>query len=279
MLPNPIFWNVHMYGVMVAVGILAAFCVLFYCCKKKGIETRFVDFIFYNAILSIALGFGAAALFQATYDYIENPAAGFNLGGGITFIGGFIGGALAFLAVYFIFRKKYTSRLLDVLSIIPACILIGHAFGRIGCFFAGCCHGKTTDSIFGVKFPNIPGKVLPTQLYEAAFLFILFGITLYLVMKKNFRHNLSVYFICYGIFRFLIEFLRGDNRGSLVGGISPSQFWSILMIVIGVALFFFLHFVFPIKKESESAETNCAESVSAETSGERDEENTADAEK
>lgn len=253
MLPDPIFWKIHMYGVMVAVGILAAFLTLFYCCKKKGIDPKFVDFIFYNSILSVILGFGAAALFQATYDYIENPAAGFKLGNGITFIGGLIGGSAVFLIMYFIFRKKYASRLLDVLSILPVCIVIGHAFGRIGCFFAGCCYGKATDCFLGVKFPHLAERVHPTQLYEAAFLFVLFAITFLLVMKWNFRHNLSVYLICYGIFRFLIEFVRADDRGSLVGGISPSQFWSLLMIVIGVGLFFALHFLFPVKKAEDEA--------------------------
>ena len=61
-------FEVYMYGVMVAVGILAAFLTLFYCCKKKNIQEKFVDFLFYNSIASIVLGFGSAALFQATYD-------------------------------------------------------------------------------------------------------------------------------------------------------------------------------------------------------------------
>ena len=120
MLPDPIFWKVHMYGVMVAVGILAAVLMLFYGCKKKGIEEKFVDFLFYNSIGSIVLGFGSAALFQAIYDYIKTGI--FDLTAGLTFIGGLIGGAVTFLASYFIFRKRYTSKLLDVLSILPVCI-------------------------------------------------------------------------------------------------------------------------------------------------------------
>ena len=47
MLPDPIFLNIHMYGVMIAVGILCAFLVLFYLTKKKGVDVRFTDFIFY----------------------------------------------------------------------------------------------------------------------------------------------------------------------------------------------------------------------------------------
>ena len=80
--------------------------------------------------------------------------------------------------------------------------------------------------------------VHPTQLYEAAFLFILFGVCLYLYMKKNFQHNLSLYLVCYGIFRFLIEYLRGDDRGAFIAGLSPSQAQSLLMIAIGVGFYF-----------------------------------------
>ena len=64
---------------------------------------------------------------------------------------------------------------------------------------------------------------------------------------------MSVYVISYGIFRFCIEFLRGDHRGELVTGISPSQFWSILMVVIGVALIFFIKYIQP-KRDAEKAE-------------------------
>ena len=106
MLPNPIFFNIHMYGIMIAVGILFAFAVLAYLSKKKNIDKHFADFLFYDGIVSIAVGFVSAALFQAIYNYIKNPNAGFRFGDGITFIGGFIGGAACFLCVFFLFCKK-----------------------------------------------------------------------------------------------------------------------------------------------------------------------------
>lgn len=253
MLPNPLFLNVHMYGIMIAIGLLCCFGVLTYFCKRKGIEEKFSDFLFYNSLVAIILGFGSGVLFQAVYAYIENPEAGFNLSAGMTFIGGLIGGVISFLIGYFIFRKRYTNRLYQVISVIPCSILIAHAFGRIGCFFAGCCYGKETDSFLGVKFPNLPNPVHPTQLYEAAFLFIMFGICIYLLLKKDFKHNMSLYLISYGIFRFLIEYLRGDDRGQLVGFISPSQFWSILMVIIGIALIFVMRYIEKKEAGNETA--------------------------
>lgn len=249
MLPDPIFWNVHWYGVMIAIGLLACFAVIFLVFKKKKISEKFTDFVFYNGVVSIVVGFGSAALFQSFYDYIENPSNGFKIGTSITFIGGLIGGAVCFLLVYLVFRKKFENKLVDVLSIIPCAILIAHGFGRVGCFCAGCCYGKRTDSIWGMKFPKLPYNVYPTQLYEAIFLFLLFGICLFLLLKFDFKHNLSVYLIGYGVFRFLIEYLRGDHRGSLVQSLSPSQFWSILMVVVGVGLIFLMNWLVKKRKE------------------------------
>lgn len=261
MLPNPIIEfplgttsiAIHMYGVMIAIGIIfALFPVLYGYSKKLKIDPKLTDFVYYNAIISIALGFGSAALFQATYDYIENPAAGFNLGSGITFLGGLIGGVATFMIIYAIFRKKLNIRLIDILSVIPCSILIGHAFGRIGCFFAGCCYGKPTNSFLGVLFPGHVVKVHPTQLYEAAFLLILFAICSFLILKFRFKHNMSVYLIAYGIFRFSLEFLRDDDRGQLVAGVSPSQFWSLLMVAMGIGLVFLVNY-FSKKREAELA--------------------------
>ena len=233
-----------MYGLMIAIGMLACFGVLYFYGKKKNIESKFIDFIFFNAVIAIALGWGSATLFQATYNYIAHPENGFNLGTGFTFIGGLIGGVISFLVGYFLFRKRYKNKLIDIVSMAPCCILVAHGFGRIGCFCAGCCYGKPTDSFLGVQFPHLPEPVHPTQLYEAGFLFLLFAILFLLLMKKNFRHNLSVYLIAYGIFRFCIEYLRADSRGELLPGISPSQFWSILMVVAGVGVYFMLNYFY-----------------------------------
>ena len=137
----------NLYGIMIAVGILCAMGVLFYYGRKVGLTEKFIDFIFYNSIAAIVLGFGSAALFQAFYNYLDEPEISYVehlKNGGMTFIGGLIGGTVIFLAVYFILRKKLDGRLVDALSMIPCAILIAHAFGRIGCFFAGCCYGQPT---------------------------------------------------------------------------------------------------------------------------------------
>ncbi len=253
-----LFLGVNLYGIMVALGILACFGVLFLYSKIKGLDSSFTDFIFYNGIFSIIVGFFSAALFQGFYNYLENPEDGFSLTS-ITFIGGLIGGASCFLIVYFLFRKRTNGKLVDVLALAPCCILIAHAFGRLGCLFAGCCHGKylgqeqVSGGIFMDPIDGIKGYYVPIQLYEAIFLFVVFGICTYLFLKKDFKHNLSIYLVSYGIFRFIIEYFRADERGQFIGNLSPSQFWSIVMVVIGVALFFFLNYVYKKREEKLSS--------------------------
>ena len=249
------FENINLYGICIGVGLLACFGVLYWFSKIRKVDSRFVDFVFYDGVASIAIGFFFAALFQAFYNYLDNPEKGFRFGSGITFIGGLIGGVACFLIVYAILRKRFKTKLFQVLSMPPCAILIAHAFGRVGCFFAGCCYGKETDSFLGVQFPDLPHPVHATQLYEAAFLFILFAICFYLLMKKDFKHNMSVYLICYGIFRFCIEFLRDDSRGALVGGISPSQFWSIIMVVAGVGLIFLVEWLYKKSPQEKIQQT------------------------
>lgn len=248
MYPYPIIeigkLSVHLYGVCIAVGILLCILVLRYYGKRLKVDQKFLDFVELNAYVAIALGFFFAAVFQGLYNYIEDPSSGFSLNGGITFLGGLIGGAATFLTVYFIMRKKYVNNFMDVISIIPCCILLAHGFGRIGCFFAGCCYGIETDSWLGIRFPGMINKVYPTQLFEALFLFIMFGVTSYLALKKNFKHNFSVYLISYGVFRFLLEYIRGDDRGAFFGIFSPSQFWSIILVLIGIGLIFFVNYYY-----------------------------------
>lgn len=245
-----------LYGIMIALGLLACFFVLFKYGKILHYNPDFVDFIFYDGIASIIVGFAFAALFQAFYNFIETGVFEF---GGITFLGGLIGGAACFLILYFIFRKKYNTRLCEVITYIPCGILVAHGFGRIGCLFAGCCHGTYLGASYvvgGIKMKGDFGwgYYVPTQLYEALFLFAMFAVISYLVIKRNFKHGLSLYLLSYGIFRFLIEFLRADHRGEFVSGISPSQFWSLIMIPLAVGVYF-LHNYF-LKKRAAELEKN-----------------------
>lgn len=67
--------------------------------------------------------------------------------------------------------------------------------------------------------------------------------------EKDFKHNLSLYLISYGIFRYFLEYLRGDNHGELIALITPSQFWSLLMILLGIILIFIIKNLYQRKEK------------------------------
>ena len=134
--------------------------------------------------------------------------------------------------------------LADALPFIPIGIAIAHAFGRLGCNFAGCCYGAATDGSWGLACAAYDSTLrVPTQLFEMCFLLILAGVMAWLYFRYKFDYNFGVYAIAYGVWRFILEFFRDDDRGALILGLQPSQFWSILMVLAGVGYFFLQYYV------------------------------------
>lgn len=235
MLPN--IWIIDTYSLMIFIGVIICFFLYITYAKKNNIKRKFSYDILLLACISIMLGLGSAMLFQFIFDQIKGNST--NPLFSMTFFGGLVGGVITFIIGYKLYIKKHypdSNFLNDVVIVAPACITVAHGFGRIGCFFAGCCYGKATDSIWGVKFPHLSHNVYPTQLYEAIFLIILASILFLLAYKYKNKFTFPIYLTSYGIFRFLIEFIRGDDRGSLFLSISPSQGFSILCIIIAIIL-------------------------------------------
>ena len=266
MLPYPILElgdiKVYMYGLMIAIGILCCFFVLFEYCKRLGISNEYVDFAFYTGLVAIIIGFIGSAAWQGLFNYIDDVKNGvsnpkFSLQGGITAIGGLGTGALVYVIGCLAFKKKFPFSLTKTVTVAPCCMIVAHAFGRLGCLFAGCCHGELLSSVhseyvFGgiwMHGNNGWGYYVPTQLYESLFLFTLFGVLTYLVLAKNFKYSLAVYVGSYGIWRFIIEFFRADYRGSFVGALSPSQTQSLLLIALAIPAFFVMRYF--VKKHEE----------------------------
>lgn len=253
MLPNPILsfslfghqFSIYLYGIMIAVGILVCLAVFYFYTKKKKMPEKVQDFIFICAIIAIALGFLIAKLYQAIYNWIDTGIFDFYRAG-ITAMGGFIGGAAVFILCYFIgglfiFQGKdknlHIREFSKILNCAPCCITIAHAFGRIGCLMAGCCHGKYygNDQVFGTVWMKGTtkgwGYYIPTQLHEAIFLFALFGLLTYLYFNRS-NINMPIYLTSYAIWRFIIEIFRDDYRGAVILGLAPSQWQSVIFIVV-----------------------------------------------
>ena len=248
--------SIYLYGLFIAVGILACLIVYFVYTKKRGMSQKVQDFGFVCAIAAIALGFLIAKLYQAFYNYLENPDKGFDFyNAGITAMGGFIGGAATFIAIYFgigslIFKGKdkgiHIKQFGTLLNVAALCIIIAHAFGRLGCLMAGCCHGAYLGKEYVVgglymRAGGVWGYYVPTQLYEALFLFALFAVLSLLYFKKC-NILMNIYLIAYGVWRIIIEIFRTDARGAIILGLAPSQWQSILFIAGGIALMLFYYF-------------------------------------
>ena len=241
---------------MIIIGVIAAAVLVFLFLSKKGVATgSFLDLGIVVAI-TVLVGIVFAILFENLYEAVKhainnNPQA---WTWGMTFYGGLFGGVITFLLMYRFYYLKHNEPIMDKLIVIaPAGITLGHAFGRIGCFLSGCCYGIEVAPGTGVVFPGMDHPVLPTQLIESMFLFVLTAVLLMFALKYNFTFNFVLYAVFYGIFRFIIEFFRGDERGQLAG-LSPSQIWCIVLIVGAIPLYIVLKKYFYKKKEESDDE-------------------------
>lgn len=186
--------------------------------------------LFWGIFLSSWIG--AKTLFFLTLPQqhsLEFSDLSFWTGGGFVFYGGLIAGLL-FILVY---RKFFGLTPQLLWPLLPA-LTFGHAIGRIGCFLAGCCYGKETNWFWGIYLHEHFRH--PTQLIEACGLFIL-GI--YLIRSSKGKIYLTAqYFLFYGLLRFGLEMLRGDDvRGQWLH-MSPSQWISLALILLGLTLHF-----------------------------------------
>lgn len=258
---------IDLYSIFFIVGVIACLVFTIIAMKKSGYSTSASDTIIIIGIFAIIIGLLFAVLFQAFYDFIANPSGGFKITGRMTFLGGLIGGVIAFLGLYFLYVYVINPRLKDsnffksnmnkgiwyLLRIAPISITIAHGFGRIGCLFAGCCHGHITTEWYGIWNEEVGAKTVPIPLYEAIFLFVLSIVMVILLFKFHMKDNMAIYLVSYGIWRFVIEYFRDDYRGGFIPGISPSQFWSIIMAIGGITIFF-LYRYFDNKIESKQKE-------------------------
>ena len=263
MYPNDLFLNVDLYTVFLCLALVSAVVVFRILADKKKLNWRLQNFCVFTAAASMFVGYFSAVFFQALYNIKEEGRFVINSSTGATFYGGLIGGAACFLVIYFgigyfLFKDRekvkfdYLKSFFTVADIAAASISMAHALGRLGCLMAGCCHGAETEEWYGMYMPALNAKVVPLQLYEAIFLFALFALFVYRVLKNK-SGNLPLYMALYGVWRFVIEFFRSDERGeTLVDFLSPSQFIALLMIVGAVALFFAQRYIVKKQLQGES---------------------------
>jgi phosphatidylglycerol:prolipoprotein diacylglycerol transferase len=234
--------TIHTYGVMIMLGATLGYFYMTWSVRKdlKIPETKIQNL----AIIIIVAAFVGGKLFF----YLENPGYYFSSWDNMTrnFRTGFVFyGSLLFavpLVIWYFRKEKFPVwPLLDRIAIV-ACII--HFMGRLGCFFAGCCHGVPADVPWAVTFTNTASQaeplntpLHPTQLYSAGLILSILIILLMFRRHQRFEGQLFfIYIILYALGRSIIEIFRGDEeRGYIIDGIlSHSQFISILVITVVV---------------------------------------------
>ncbi len=225
---------IHTYGVFLAIGCVVGLAVAARRARREGIDPERIADLGAWLIVSGMLG---GKLFHILFfwdDFIAGwRAEGLNsLREGFVFYGGFIVASLA--AVVYARRKRLpVAKLADILG--PS-VALGHAFGRLGCFFNGCCFGRACTLPWAVRFPpphvmaGIP--VHPTELYEVFGNLVIFASLSAFYRHKRFDGQIWWWYVLsYGILRFTVEFFRGDYTTYYFGVLTIGHLIAMTMIV------------------------------------------------
>ena len=243
------FIKIPMYGIMGATGTVIA--VLIACFTKNRYGIKKDDILYSACFAGIGVLIGSKILYAIAtlphiienYEVYSDTTLHFitTLFGGYVFYGGLIGG----IVMGMIYGKIYKINPLKLVDIYAPLIPLIHGFGRIGCFFGGCCYGMPSEK-YGVYFEAVGGapqgvKLFPIQLVEAGINFVVFAVLMILAVKKVFKLGgiTGAYLSVYAIERFILEFFRYDSIRGSAFGISTSQWISIVLLPIGIILIIF----------------------------------------
>ena len=231
---------VRWYGLMYLLGFVAAYMLIRHLVRLRNLaldKDGVSDLLFY-AVLGVVLGGRLGyVLFYNPMQYLSRPLDIFAIWqGGMSFHGGLLGVVIA--SLIFCRRRKLTILLTGDILVTSAPIGLG--LGRLGNFINGELWGRVTDHPWGMVFPG--GGALPrhpSQLYEAFFEGLVLFVILYLLHRRKVTAGIPFFsfFIGYGLFRFLIEFVRQPDAhlGFLWGGATMGQLLSLPMVVFGLS--------------------------------------------
>ena len=198
-------------------------------------------------LLYLLTAFPVSKFFLAWGVMITHPIKSGLMSSGFVFYGGLLGGVLGYLVGVKIANCSFH----DFLNIFAFVIPYIHAWGRVGCFCAGCCYGIPYEGPLAVHYSNPvsdvpcgPG-IFPVQILEALLLFAFAFCVLAFLLHKKELSFFPIYLLYYSVVRFALEYLRADKGRGFVGPLSVSQLISIFVFIISltiVMLNLFWHF-------------------------------------
>ena len=244
---NPIlfdfgFVQIYWYGLMYLLAFLSAYLLANYRAKQlNNWNTQQIeDLIFYGAVGVVIGGRLGYMLFYNLGNFLSDPLSLFAIqGGGMSFHGGFLGVLIAMV----VFNRKYKHGLFDTLDFVVPLVPLGLFFGRVGNFINGELWGKVTTSPMGMYIQEQGVSRYPSQLYEAFLEGLVLFIVLWLYSNKPrpIMSTSALFLIFYGLFRFIIEFVRVPDvqLGYLAfNWLTMGQLLSLPMIILGIYLLY-----------------------------------------
>ncbi len=256
---HPLALTVYSYGMMMALGFLAADLVIASECRRRGITPDYASsFVVWGAVAGIA----GSRLYDVADNfgtYMRDPSSIIFSGSGFVWYGGLIGG----LSAAYLVARHYKVRLGVAADMAAPALLVGQALGRIGCLLSGDGDwGLPSKLPWAMAFPNaivgwndmtvrkvgahgelvgafFPGvRVHPTPIYESIAYMAIF-LFLWSIRKENRVEGrlFFLYMMLAGAARFLIEFLRINPR--VLGGLSEAQLIALAMMVLGATLYLY----------------------------------------
>ena len=237
-------FQIRWYGIAYVLGFLLGIYLIKQINQgyQKKIKNKQIDDFFIWSVIGVIIGGRIGyVLFYQTATILTDPInILFIWKGGMSFHGGLIG----IIISIFLFSKKYSIDFFQLSDLVSSVAPVGLFFGRLANFINVELYGRVTDFPLAMIYPSIDQAPRhPSQLYEA-----FFGVVLFIILrhcnKKNYSQNnfgfiTSLFLILYGIFRFLIEFLREPDAhiGLIFNSITMGQLLSVPLIILGVGIY------------------------------------------
>lgn len=225
--------EVFVYPIILVLALLSS-AIAIHLCKKMQ-SYVFDEIIKICPIILIGAFVGGKLTYLLISLLSNNALTVVNLLGGFVFYGGVIGAGVALL----LFRNRLEHTVLQYTDVLVVVLPLGQTIGRIGCYLNGCCYGIECEDLIAINY-IVDGKltsVFPTWFCESFFCFVLFIFLYKGCSKTNVGYHTAVYLISYSVFRFMLEFFRGDEIRGLGNYFSFSQFISLVVFVLGIAIF------------------------------------------
>lgn len=233
-------FTLHSFGLMAMLGFLVPTIFMRREFKAQGMDPDLASTISVAAIIGGFIGARLYFIIEHWDDFTHAPLSMMFSGAGLVWYGGLFGGVLAVSWTV----KHYKMPFWKTADIVAILVLLGQAFGRMGCLLAADGdYGPPTDLPWAMSFPNgvVPttARVHPTPIYDIIILLSFFAI-LWSLRRRDFVPGtfFGLYFIAVGVGRFITEFWRTTPK-ILFGWMTLAQIISVVLILLGLLLIYY----------------------------------------